>query len=176
MKRMVLLIALGSAALVLTSSVATASTVPRIERVRIQALLAPYDYLPARLPSGLIYIRWSERELSPSVCGSALIVTFAGPSGNRVEWSASRACDNQGRVRCSASGYPGYSFGMRVDHRATINGRRVFFSQGNHGSTAWTCFPTKTGGFSDAVAIGIWESNFLTPRAAMQLVAGARRT
>jgi hypothetical protein len=72
-----------------------------------------------------------------------------------------------------ATGCSGYAFGMLLTRRATINGRRVFFSQGNHGSNAWACIPRNTGGFRDVAVAGLWE-NFMTPQAAMQLVAHAR--
>jgi len=158
------------------ASASVAAVVPPGVHARIHALAAPYDYLPAKLPAGLIYINWKSSHPSalPTVCGDAVSVTFAAAGGKQVQWSASRDCDSQGRVACFNNGYPGYSFGMLVDQRATINGRLVFFSGGNHGSNAWACIPAKTGGFNDMAVVGIWESNFITPRAAMQVVAYAR--
>lgn len=159
------------------ASASVAAVVPPGTHARIHALTAPYDYLPAKVPAGLIYVNWKSSHPSalPTVCGDTLSVTFAAAGGKQIQWSASRDCDGRGRVGCFNNGYPGYGFGMPVDQRATINGRLVFFSQGNHGSNAWTCIPTKTGGVNDMAVAGIWESGFITPRAAMQLVASARR-
>jgi hypothetical protein len=46
---------------------------------------------------------------------------------------------------------------------------------GNHGSNAWACIPVRVAGSADMAVVGIWESNFMTPVQAMNLVAKARR-
>ena len=166
---------IGLVALGLTAVPASAGTVPPIEHARIHAVLSPYDFFPASLPKGLIYINWKETALSVSVCGTNVTIEFAAAGYRQIEWSSSRDCDGQGRVRCSSTGYPGYAFGMGHNKSAVINGRHVYFSLGNHGSNAWACIPLKVGGFADMAVVGIWESNFITPQQAMTLVAQARR-
>jgi len=148
---------------------------PPVEHARIHAVLAPYDFFPASLPKGLIYISWKETSLDPTVCGTNATIEFAAAGDRQINWSSSRDCDGQGRVRCSTTGYPGYVFGMGYSQTAVINGRRVYFSPGNHGSNAWACIPLTVGGAADVAVVGIWESNFITPRQAMNLVAYARR-
>lgn len=164
------LVALGGAAVPVS-----AGTLPPTEHARIHAVLSPYDFFPASLPKGLIYINWKETALPVSVCGSNVTIEFAAAGYRQIEWSSSRDCDGQGSIRCNPTGYPGYAFGMGHDKSALINSRRVFFSQGNHGSNAWACIPLKVGGFADMAVVGIWKSNFITPRQAMTLVAQARR-
>jgi len=172
------LIIIASLALMLASPTAHAAAggpVPSNERTRMRVLLSPYAYVPASLPPSYIFIDWKHSYLDPSVCGQMLTVEFAAPGGDRqINWTSSRACTTTGRVACSATGYRGYAYGMFADRKATINGRRVYFSQGNHGSNAWTCLPLRTSYGLDYVEIGIWESNFITPTQAMQLVARAR--
>ena len=92
---------------------------------------------------------------------------------SQIVWTSSRACDTQGRIGPSATGYPGYGYGMTVNRSGVIAGRVVYFSQGNHGSSAWTCVPVEIANEVDYVAVGIWESNGITPQQAMQLVAYA---
>ena len=77
-------------------------------------------------------------------------------------------------TRCHPDGYPGYAFGLPANRRAMINGRRVFYSEGNEGSNAWACIPVRVNGFADVAVVGIWENHFLTPRRAMMFVARAR--
>lgn len=161
--------------LLASCSAASAGTIPRVEKARIHAVLHPYDFFPASLPKGLIYIGFEQTSLSPAVCGRMVTIQFAGAGVGELYWSSSRACDRQGRVACTGTGYPGYGFGIGYTIRATINHRTVWFSPGNHGSNAWTCIPLRVGGFRDWAAVGIWESNFITPRQAMSLVAHARR-
>jgi len=121
---------------------------------------------------GYIFIDWKHSYLDPTVCGQMLTIEFAAPGGDRqIEWTSSRACNPSGRIACSATGY---AYQMLVDRRATIGGRQVYFSLGNHGSNAWMCVPLKTTYGTDYVEIGIWESNFITPIQAMRLVAYAR--
>ena len=147
--------------------------VPAVERQRMQALIAPYAYVPASLPRGFVYIDWKHADLTPSVAGQLLTIDFALPGGGQIVWTSSRACDTQGRIGPSATGYPGYGYGMTVNRSGVIAGRVVYFSQGNHGSNAWTCVPIETAWGVDYVAVGIWESNGITPQQAMQLVAYA---
>jgi len=172
MKRLLTLAAL--CAVLVGVQTASAGPVPRNAEARIHAVLAPYDFYPSKLPRGLIFINWTQTPLSPSVCGTSVTIQFAAAGGRQIHWSSSRDCDKQGRVRCSPDGYPGYGFGLSYDSRATINGRRVFFSGGNHGSNAWACIPIKVAGTADWAVVGIWESNFITPRQAMNLVAYAK--
>jgi hypothetical protein len=60
---------------------------------------------------------------------------------------------------------------MSVDRTAVIAGHRLYFSQGNQGSNAWTTLPIQTSWGTDYVSVGIWESNCITSAAAMRLVA-----
>lgn len=148
--------------------------IPPVERARIHAVLSPYDYYPAHLPAGLIFIDWKQAQLTPMVCGTNVNMEFAGSGQGRIIWSSSRSCTSNGRIACSSSGYPGYGFDMDIgEQTAVINSRRVYFSLGNHGSNAWACIPLRLNG-ADMAVVGIWESNFMTPRDAMQLVAYAR--
>jgi hypothetical protein len=157
------------------SPVATSDDlVPAAERERMRALLPDeYAYVPASLPAGFIYIDWKHAELTPHLAGQLLTIDFASPGAGQIVWTSSRACDTKGRVRPSATGYPGYGYGMITDRSAVINGRVVYFSTGNHGSNAWTSIPVETADGTDYVAVGVWESNCLTPEQAMQLVAYA---
>ena len=171
----VALAVLAAAALIGVTSVASAAPVPKIEKARIHAILSPYDFFPASLPKPLIFISWKETDLSPTVCGTSVTIQFAAAGDRQINWSSSRDCDHRGQVRCSAGGYPAYSFGLAYNvRRTTINRRHVFFSHGNHGSNAWACIPLKVGGLRDWAVVGIWESNFISPTQAMRLVAYAR--
>jgi hypothetical protein len=153
---------------------AASSPIPSSERSRIHAVLSPYDFYPQSIPNGLIYTRWKRADLSPMACGTSVTIEFA--QGNRqIVWSSSRDCDSRARVLCSSTGYPGYGFDLGADKNAIINGRKVFFSMGNHGSNAWACIPVRVAGSADMAVVGIWESNFMTPVQAMNLVAKARR-
>jgi hypothetical protein len=155
---------------------ASAATLPPVEKAHIHAIVSPYDYYPASMPKGLTFIKWRRTALSPTVCGTNVTIQFAAAGGREIDWSSSRDCDGQGRVTCNATGYPGYTFGIGYNARHTvINHRRVFFSMGNRGSNAWACIPLRVGGFGDWAVVGIWESNFITPRQAMNLVAHASR-
>lgn len=136
--------------------------------------MAPYAYVPAGLPGGVIFITWNHRALFPRVCGDSLSIAFAASSRRQIEWTVSRACTSGGRVGCRATGYRAYAYGMLVDRHATINRRAAYYSSGNHGSNAWTCFSIKTPYGRDYVEVGMWESNFMTPSAAMRLVALAK--
>jgi len=71
--RRALLLCLALIALSGTSE-AAAQTVPTDEHARIHALTAPYDYLPATLPPGLIYINWATFGPAgyPASCGQIL--------------------------------------------------------------------------------------------------------
>jgi len=128
-------------------------------------------YYPASLPASMAYVSKSVQPLQPRTCGSVLVIEYAG-SGERLEWMSSRDCGPKG-TKCYENGFPGYDFELTPQQSAVINGRRVFFSIGNHGSNAWACIPTSTHGHLDMLVVGIWESNFLTPREAMNLVAHA---
>jgi len=156
-----------------TPSPATGSTafVPEAEQNRMRVLLSPYAYLPASLPHRFVYIDWKHSQLFPTVAGELLTVEFAAPGDAQIVWSSSRACDSNGRIGPSATGYPGYGYEMSADRAATIAGNRVYFSQGNHGSNAWTTFRLHTSWGTDYVAVGVWESNCITPAEAMRLIA-----
>jgi hypothetical protein len=165
-----------SVALAVGGATAVAGTVPPVEKARIHAILSPYDFYPASLPKGLIYISFKQTALTPSVCGINVTIQFAAAGDREIDWSSSRDCDGQGRVNCNATGYPGYAFGMTFNRKtAVINHRRVWFSMGNHGSNAWMCIPLRVSGYTDWAAVGIWESNFISPAQAMRLVAYAHR-
>lgn len=155
---------------------ARSATVPAPVHARIHAVMSPYDYLPASLPRSVRYINWIYDQPAgfPQACGQVLAVVFAAAGGKRIEWSSSRDCASNGQVNCFTDGYPNYGFGLPVTRQTVINGRRVFFSQGNHGSNAWACIGLRTSGFADMAVAGLWESGFLTPRQAMSLVAFAR--
>jgi hypothetical protein len=136
-------------------------------------LLAPYAYVPARLPKGVIYIDWKHGGDLPAVIGEVLTIDLDAPGDRQIEWSASRGCDAQYHVGPCATGYPGDGFDMAPTSSAVIAGRLVYFSPGNHGSNAWTSFPITTSGTEDWVSVGLWESNFISPAQAMTLVAQA---
>ena len=146
---------------------------------RVHAVMSPYDYFPVGvIPAGTILDGQAKLDEHPSslplVCGPVFTANFAAPGGKRMSWSTSRDCSSGGVTACHEDGYPGYGFGMTADRQAVINGRRVFYSTGNHGSNAWACIPLRVNGFADVAVVGMWESNFLTPRRAMILVAHAR--
>jgi len=146
---------------------------------RFHAVMSPYDYLPAgEVVPGLVLDGTAKIDEEPSslprVCGPLFTAGFVAPGDKRIVWSTSRDCNSQGVTTCHPDGYPGYAFGLPADKRAVINGRRVFYSSGNDGSNAWACIPLKVNGFADVAVVGIWESNFMTPRRAMLVVAHAR--
>jgi len=147
--------------------------VPATQQAKMDVLLSPYAYVPASLPDDFVYTDWKHTNLVPTLAGRLLTIEFAAPDVGRIIWTSSRACDPKGRIGPNATGYPGYGYGMVADRSAVVAGRRVYFSPGNHGSNAWTCFPLETAGGTDCVAVGIWESNCLTPSQAMELVAHA---
>jgi len=156
------------------SAAASSDLVPAAELERMRALLPEeYAYVPASLPPGFVYIDWKHTDLMPHVAGLLLTIDFASPSAGQIVWTSSRSCDTKGRVGPSATGYPGYGYGMTADRSTVIDGSVVYFSKGNHGSNAWTCIPVETANGIDYVAVGMWESNCMTPAQAMQLVAGA---
>ncbi len=157
---------------VLLGPAAQAASVPQTERVRMHALTGPYDFYPASLPPGLKYLKWKRTALSPMACGTNLSIVFTN-GGKEIDWSSSRDCNADANVACRADGYPGYGFIMSATYSAKINGRRVYFSSGNHGSNAWACVPLRVGGYADMAVVGIWE-NFMKPRDAMNLVAYAQ--
>ena len=130
--------------------------------------------MPTSMPA---YLKLQESKimpLEPARCGNMLYRYYEG-NGERLEWTSSLDCDQHGTVKCFESGYPGYDFVLLTpEQHAIINGRRVFFSTGNHGSNAWACIPQVVHGKPTMAVVGIWESNFLTPDQAMRLVAGAR--
>lgn len=152
---------------------AAGNLIPAAERQRMRALIPLYAYAPASLPPGFVYIDWKHSDLTPSVAEQLLTTDFASPNAGQIVWTSSRACDASGRVGPNATGYPGYGYGMVVNRSAVIAGRVVYFSKGNHGSNAWTCIPIETANGVDYVAVGVWESNGITPTQAMQLVAYA---
>jgi len=88
------------------SSTAASTTLPPAERAKIHAILAPFDYYPATLPSGTIFIKWTDNQLTPMACGTNVAIEFAG--NGQIEWSSSRSCGSDGSVRCDPTGYPGY--------------------------------------------------------------------
>ena len=134
----------------------------------------PYAFYPSSLPPGLHFSSSKTAQLTPKACGLDLEITYAG-DGKHLEWSSSRDCGATGATRCYDDGYPGYDFAMDATQTARINGRRVYFSVGNHGSNAWACIRVTVGGVKDMAVVGIWESNFMTPQQAMRLVAYATR-
>lgn len=69
---------LAIAGTALVAAAASTRRIPRVEQSRMHALLAPYDFYPANLPAGLIYINWRSNQLSPMACGKNLAITFAG--------------------------------------------------------------------------------------------------
>jgi hypothetical protein len=159
-----------------TSSPAPVSTpasdsLPASEQSQMRVLISPYAYVPSSMPPGFTYIDWRHSALTPTVAGQLLTIEFAAPGGRQITWTSSRACDTNGHIGPSTTGYPGYGYGMSVDRTAVIAGKRVYFSQGNQGSNAWMTFPVQTSWGTDYVSVGIWESNCITPAAAMRLVA-----
>jgi hypothetical protein len=161
--------------LLITLSVpATAGNpVPGSAKLKMNATIGRYGFYPSSIPSDVVFTSWNTTRLKPKACGLSLEITFAGSDG-QLDWSSSRDCGETGATRCYNNGYPGYDFEMDASQTARINGRRVFFSPGNHGSNAWACIPLTRGGFQDMAVVGIWESNFMTPQQAMNLVAHAR--
>jgi hypothetical protein len=153
---------------------AASSPIPSLARSKIHAALTPYDFYPQSIPAGLTYVSWKRADLSPMACGTSVTIHFAQGS-RQIDWSSSRDCDSGARVVCNSTGYPVYGFDLSADKTAVINGRKVFFSMGNHGSNAWACIPVRVGGYADMAVAGIWESNFMTPAQAMNLVAKAGR-
>lgn len=165
----------ASAPVVKSTPSGAENLVPAAEQTRMKTLLSPYAYLPTSLPRGYIYIDWKYSSLSPSVAGQLLTINFAASGGDQqIIWTSSRACDSNGNIGPNATGWLGYGYGMTVNESASIGGHLVYFSQGNHGSRAWTGFAIGTSAQPDYVAVGIWESNFISPAEAMQIVARTR--
>jgi hypothetical protein len=111
----------------------------------------------------------------PAMAGELLTIGFAARRARQIIWTSSRGCDPNGVVGPNDSGYPGYGYGMIADRNALIAGRRIYFSQGTQSSNAWTYIRIKTPRGADFVAVGIRESNCMSPKQAMRLVAHARR-
>ena len=148
-------------------------------RQRIRAVMSPYDFFPVwPPPAGMVLDGKANLDEFPSdlprVCGPVFTASYAAPGGKRMVWSTSRDCNSGGFTSCHPDGYPGYAFGLPVNRRAIINGRRVFFSNGNEGDNVWACIRLRVNGFDDVAVAGMWENHFLKPRQAMELVAHAR--
>jgi hypothetical protein len=160
--------------LIAFSAPATAANpVSASAKLKMNAMIGRYGFYPSSIPSGLLFISWKTTQLTPMACGLNLDITFAG-DGKHLDWSSSRDCGETPSPACYNIGYPGYDFAMAASQTARINGRQVYFSPGNHGSNAWACIPLTVGGFKDMAVVGIWESNFMTPQQAMNLVGNAR--
>lgn len=112
---------------VLLGTATRTASVPQTERVRMHALAGPYDFYPASLPPGLMYLKWKRTALSPMACGKNLSIVFTSAE-KEIDWSSSRDCNANANVACHADGYPGYGFIMSATDSAKINGRRVYFS------------------------------------------------
>jgi hypothetical protein len=141
--------------------------------LQMNAVAGRYGFYPSSIPAGLHFSSWKTTQLKPKACGISLEIAFDGDGGH-LDWSSSRDCGETGNTRCYNSGYPGYDFEMTATQTARINGREVYFSVGNHGSNAWACIPLTVHGSREMAVVGIWESNFMTPQQAMNLVAHAR--
>jgi hypothetical protein len=157
----------------IAASANAAALIPASEKTKMKVLMGRFGFYPSSFPPGLLFGTWRTTRLSPKACGVNLEISFAG-DGKRLDWSSSRDCGESGSPACYNDGYPGYDFQMEAEQRARINGRRVYFSPGNHGSNAWACIPLTLGGSKDMAVVGIWESNFMTAQQAMNVVAHAR--
>jgi hypothetical protein len=141
--------------------------------------MSPYDFFPiGPAPAGMILDGKPNLDESPSslprVCGPVFTAGYAAAGGHRMVWSTSRDCNSGGVTTCHPDGYPGYSFGLPANLHAFINGRRVFFSNGNEGDNVWACIRIRVNGFPDVAVAGMWENHFLPPRRAMDMVAFAQ--
>lgn len=129
---------------------------------------APFAYLPASLPRGLIFINWNWDHPGGVSCPNRITVTFAGASVGQATWNSMLS----GCV--TGDQFPPPACNARVERTARLSGRVVRFNQGNYSSEVWTCFPLPGARkFSGEVEVYADESG-LTPIAAMRLVASAR--
>ena len=74
----------------------------------MRVLVSPYASVPSSLPPGFTYIDWKHTALTPTVAGQLLTIEFVAPGGGQITWTSSRACDTNGHIGPSATGYPGY--------------------------------------------------------------------
>ena len=97
-----------------------------------------------------------------------LRITFAR-NGIKLVWTVSDGHDSDDFADCSPR--RGASF-SRV-----LSGRRVYYEDGNHGDSAWTCLTRQTSSGTALVGIDVWIANDAgrpSPLTVMRMVATAR--
>lgn len=158
---------LAAAVIATATAGTTAAPVPPTTARQIKAEYGPLAYLPSFVPRGFIFTSWRIID-AQSYLDPALQVRF-GRSGTILQWTVS---DGRDRSYADCSRRPSYSFVRR------INGRTVYYGQGNHGDDAWTCLSARTpSGFRQPIGIDLWIANQdgrPSERLAMRMVASAR--
>lgn len=143
---------------------------PAVAR-RIASTLKTPIVLPVKQPTGLVYSKW--RYYAKAVGGTGRVVYVTFDHGGAA-WDINVGKSVDMTVECPKNGRPT----IDVNHRASINGRTVFYSNGIQGDRAWTCFPAKSIGNSQPIDVGLWLShvgdNPITTTRAMRIVATAR--
>ena len=160
MRRLTVLTALVLCSAAWTTAVAT-SPVPRIETQRIVAELGR-TYVPATIPAGYIYIRWSVNPGSADVFGDALEIDF-GKHGRLITWTVENWHDPQ------AVSYDDCARHNRTgDKVIPVAGRKAYYIGGAVGQSATVCLP----GYQ---AIVVWNRYSISATALAKLAATPRR-
>jgi hypothetical protein len=154
------LILLTVALLATSVAAASASPVPSVEAQRIVAEFGR-TYVPASLPAGYIYIRWSALPGSADVWGDSLQIEF-GKHGRLIIWTVEDSHDPQ------ASSYDDCvkhnRFRDRVIH---ARGQTVSYIGGAVGQSATVCL-------RDGHALVVWNRYSLSASRLAHMVATPR--
>jgi hypothetical protein len=171
----VALVAVIGAAVVAPQSTALVpgkQPIPSITLRQIKAEYGPLAYVPRLVPTGYIFTSWRIREPSKGYLMPTLELKF-GRSGTLLIWSVADGRGDETYADCSRKPY--------FDFTRRIEGRIVYYANGNHGDSAWICLDERiqSTGFRQPVGIDVWVDNNRgrpSPITAMRMVASARRT
>jgi hypothetical protein len=140
---------------------ASAAPVPISVQKKIAALSASPVYMPTWVPLGFIFIGW--KQAAPpnngtgngsTVYGQGFTITFA----------------HSGRVLLWRLDPPPYNLCVPrpfYDQRREVNGRTVYYSNGNHGDSAYFCV--------GKVAFTTWSDHQFSINATIRIAASAQR-
>lgn len=151
-------------AVVALIGVATAwgSAVPPVEQQRIVAEFGR-TYLPPRIPTGYIYIRWQVETGSADVFGDRLVIWFGkhGPS-EVIQWHVEISADPEAQSHQDC--------GLRnpIGVAKHVGARTIYYIGGAVGQSATLCLPNH-------YAVVAWNRYSLSEAALVQLVASARQ-
>jgi hypothetical protein len=171
----VAVVAVLAAAVVASQSnafVPTKRPIPSGTLRQIKAEYGPLAYVPRFVPNGFILTSWRMREPSKGYLMPTLELKF-GRLGTLLIWSVADGRGDETYADCS--GRPYFDFTRRIE------GRLVYYANGNHGDSAWICLKERvlSTGFQQPVGIDVWIDNNRgrpSPITAMRMVASARRT